>query len=282
MQDIYFRTNSFRPNDRILKKLILPYVLLFALFRICDLWFASDLIERNLSLSGLNFIQGKVWTLVTYSFLHGNFFHLFFNALALYFVGQFLLLHELNEKRFLLIYFSGVLLGGFFWLLLHLRTPFVLVGASAGIASILMYFCHAYPEKSLTLLLFFVVPINFKAKWIGYFLWWYEIFHCLFYELTHLSQVASSAHLGGMIAGVVFFKWHQHEEQRITQQSNDKRQPFKGRYHVYIGEDKDKDSTHEMNATKNIFALLKKIHEKGIGSLSAEERKVFERYRDSI
>ena len=40
------------------------------------------------SLSPSNFSQGHIWSLLTYSFLHGGFFHILFNCVMLYWLGK--------------------------------------------------------------------------------------------------------------------------------------------------------------------------------------------------
>ena len=51
----------------------------------------------------------QIWRGITYQFLHGNFFHLFFNMLALYFFGP-LMERWWGSKRFL-AFLSAVRLG---------------------------------------------------------------------------------------------------------------------------------------------------------------------------
>ena len=53
----------------------------------------------------------RPWTLITYSFLHADFFHLFWNMLLLYYSGQ-LFLNLFSEQIFSNTYFMGVVLGG--------------------------------------------------------------------------------------------------------------------------------------------------------------------------
>ncbi len=55
------------------------------------------------------------WSIVTYSFFHGGFGHLFWNMLLVYFVGR-IFLNLFDAKRFLNVYFLGVMLGGFFFI----------------------------------------------------------------------------------------------------------------------------------------------------------------------
>jgi membrane associated rhomboid family serine protease len=126
---------------------------------------------------------------------------------------------------------GGIISGALFWLAINIRTEFSLIGASAGLMALLIYFCQTYPDKSLTLLLFFFLPITLRAKWIGYGLWLYEILQCLFQEIPQLSTIASSAHLGGMVFGLLFFK----AKMWLESQPATPKKEFKGHYTVHLG-----------------------------------------------
>ena len=51
------------------------------------------------------------WSILTYSFLHGGFYHILFNMIWLHFFSKFIL-NLFSEKRFLTIYLLGALFGG--------------------------------------------------------------------------------------------------------------------------------------------------------------------------
>ena len=121
-------------------------------------------IERGLALSAPGVRQGFVWQFVTYTFLHGSWFHLLANMVMLYFAGRELE-PLLGARHFLLVYFGGGLTGGIAQLVftkLPLDGP--LMGASACVLATLIAFTTILPELELTCLLFFVVPVRIKAK----------------------------------------------------------------------------------------------------------------------
>jgi len=71
-----------------------------------------------LALKPGDIIQGKnLWTLITSMFMHGNFAHLFFNMISLFFVGT-LLEKIIGKKRFFLFYIISGLFAGLFFALL--------------------------------------------------------------------------------------------------------------------------------------------------------------------
>src|SRR6056300_268377 len=62
------------------------------------------------------------WSLVTYSFIHSGFFHLFWNMYLLYFASR-MFLNLFSAKTFFNVYFLGVLLGGLTFMLSYSIFP---------------------------------------------------------------------------------------------------------------------------------------------------------------
>lgn len=136
------------------------------------------------------------WQLVTYMFLHADFFHILFNLFALFIFGQ-ALENLWGTKRFLIYYFlTGIGAG-----LIHLFfTGGMAIGASGAVFGILLGFGMMFPDKYIMLL---IPPIPIKAK---YFVAFYGAFE-LFNGLTRVdSGVAHFAHLGGLLIGYILIK----------------------------------------------------------------------------
>jgi membrane associated rhomboid family serine protease len=126
-------------------KLITLNSAIFIVLYLVEYLFQSNLITRWLYLPkafGDFFMQP--WSIITYSFLHGDLIHLAFNMIGLYYIGR-LFLSLYSEKRFLNVYFLGAIVGGCFFLLSYSLFPaFIartspLVGASASIMAILIF-----------------------------------------------------------------------------------------------------------------------------------------------
>ena len=263
----------FSRNFSSIGVLIWLQVTVFIATKILNIWFGVRFFEENFYLSLENLLSFKVWTIFTYSFLHGSLLHLAINLLLLYAIGNFLLSYELSNKKFYCLYFLGIVFGGIFWLIIN-KGAGILVGSSAGVSGLIIFFCHSYAEKTMTLLLFFVFPINIKARWCGYFFWWYEIVTCLLYEVPQLSQIASSAHLGGMIIGYIFFKFIPSDFSLFKIPVAKKK--FTGRYNVNITY--FRTESEEIKEQKSIFEIFRKLQERGINSLSPDERRILEKY----
>lgn len=105
----------------------------------------------------------KPWTLLTYMFLHTDFFHLLFNLLLLYFTG-ILFQSILGEKRLLYLYIMSGLAG----VLSLIIAEFIfsglsggyLMGASAAVMGIIA--AQAVYTPNYTVHLFFVIQLPFK------------------------------------------------------------------------------------------------------------------------
>ncbi|MBR1706929.1 MAG: rhomboid family intramembrane serine protease [Bacteroidales bacterium] len=154
------------------------------------------------------------WQPVTHMFMHGGFWHIFFNMYTLLMFGM-VVERVLGTRKFLLFYFvtglgAVALHTGTEWLEAQrylaggsaaaqiaytnlLRTP--MLGASGAIYGVLIAFAMLYPESTMTLIF---PPVTLKAKW------WVAIFVVI--ELvtgitgTRLG-IAHFAHLGGMLFG---------------------------------------------------------------------------------
>ena len=129
------------------------------------------------------------WTVLTSMFLHGGWWHIFANMFTLYFFGTNLS-RLVGERKFLLVYFAGGLLGGIFYILLE--QPFTpAVGASGAIFSIAGALTVMAPNVKVFIFPF-PVPIPLWVAVIGGFL-----------VLSFFPHVAWQAHLGGLIFGLI-------------------------------------------------------------------------------
>jgi len=96
----------------------------------------------------------KPWTIISYGFIHSGIFHILFNLLFLYYIGN-LFLDFFSKKQFLVYYILGIISGGFVYLLSYNFLPAlktqetVLVGASAGVTAILVGIASHIPNYVL-------------------------------------------------------------------------------------------------------------------------------------
>jgi membrane associated rhomboid family serine protease len=175
---------------------------------------ASDRLENLFALTIPGFQDGWLWTLFTHSFLHSPSFivHIVGNCLALYFLGRELI-PILGSRRFLGLYFAATVLGGLAWTAVHWRFGSgQLIGATAAIDALFILFACFAPNTPLNFLLFFVFPVTIKPKHVAAFLVGLDVFVLLVYEMPGAklpfdAEMASSAHLGGMLTGFLYYRF---------------------------------------------------------------------------
>lgn len=157
------------------------------------------------------------WQPVTHMFMHGGFWHLFFNMYTLFIFGT-VLERVWGTKKFHVFYFvtglgAALIHTGVEWIQMqswlgaaadgspaalasiHAMKMTPTVGASGAIYGVLMGYAMLYPDSMLTLLF---PPISLKAKW----------FVLIFAAIELLTGVTGTgggiahfAHLGGLIFG---------------------------------------------------------------------------------
>ena len=163
------------------------------------------------------------WQIVTHMFMHGNFWHIFFNMYTLYIFGS-VVERVIGERKFLLFYFicglgAAALHTGVEALqaqamindvaegsrkavesYMQLKmTP--TVGASGAIYGILLGYAMLFPDSRLTLIF---PPVTLKAKTMVLVFVGIEL-------LTGISGtsdgVAHFAHLGGILIGYLMIRY---------------------------------------------------------------------------
>lgn len=159
----------------------------------------------------------KPWQILTHMFMHGGFWHIFFNMYSLLMFGS-ILERSLGPKKFLIFYFvtglgAVALHTSVEWMQARvfiangavdayqrlLVTP--TLGASGAIYGILIGFAMLYPQARLTLIF---PPIPMTAKWLVIIFAAIELFS----GINGIQDgVAHFAHLGGMLFGWLLIRW---------------------------------------------------------------------------
>jgi membrane associated rhomboid family serine protease len=148
----------------------------------------------GLSTAGME--EGHWWQLVTHAFLHGNIWHLLFNMIALWFAGR-IVERVMGTGRFLALYTASAVAGGLAQILLQ-GGDTLLLGASGAVCGVILAFATMFPEAQIVALLFFVIPLRFRAKYLG---WGLTGASLLFLLVGFEPRIGHAAHLGGCVAG---------------------------------------------------------------------------------
>ena len=127
------------------------------------------------------------------------------------------------------------------------------------------------PERPITLLLFFVMPVTLKAKWWA----WIAVVLVAYQSLAEAnSNVAHLAHLGGIVVGYVFIKWMGWgEPSRPVEKLRDMMHPLA---RLFARRRQAKEMSSDEFISEHVDPILDKISREGIHSLTRQERKILE------
>lgn len=265
----------------IAEKIIVINVAVFLLVRLLKFllqlqpWYLESWFE--LPRGFMDFLV-KPWTLITYSFLHGGFMHIFFNMLLLYYVAR-IFFNYFGPRRFINVYFLGVMLGGAFFLLAYNLFPAFsasqspLIGASAGVMAVLIFICTYIPNQEVRVFFF-----NVKLWHIG-----------VFFVLLDLAFIPFGnaggriAHLGGALLGYLYARKSLEGKDmgagfsRLLDQfgelfSRKKKAPMKTVYKKQKSTAAGKVDYEKETRQRKIDKILDKISKSGYDSLTKAEK----------
>lgn len=250
----------------------------------------SDLADRFvLTVSSLR--EWRLWTLFTNNFIEypGSILLLIGNLFCLYFLGRELL-PILGSRKFLGLYFWAILLSGLAWTLVHWKNGGEHYGSTAGVEALLVVFACFFPNQRMDFLLFFFIPVSVKPKHLAWGLAAANLFVLLFFEIPRAAQSvasgpATSAHLGGMLAGWIYFRYlhdarwsffsrgAEIELPRWMKRSAKVTTSAAG-YQVNTG--------HRDNLRAEVDRILDKINSHGFGALTVDEKRILDEAKDLL
>lgn len=189
-----------------------------------------------------------IWQLVTYAFLHSSSpFHIILNLLALWWLGS-----ELEQRwggKFFLTYYLVCAVGSAFLyvtiVLIYalmggsvtvLLTP--VVGASGAIFGLLLAYGILFGER----VVYFMMMFPMKAKYFVMILGGIEIVNLINTGVAG-SEVASLAHLGGIVSGYLFLQVNKKFQQKKWKEKSTAKSKLK----LVINNEKKKDGPKYWN-----------------------------------
>ncbi|MGA3013560.1 MAG: rhomboid family intramembrane serine protease [Bacteroidales bacterium] len=258
------------------------YVLFF-LYNHPDSSFADSWILHYFALpANPGDLSSRPWTLVTYMFLHLEFWHILFNLLWLYWFGR-IFLEYLSSRQLLFTYLTGGLAGGLLYIIAFNIFPVfhssiinsVALGASASVMAIVTAISFYVPNYSIQLLFIGRIRIIYLAI---------VLFIFDFIAIPGGNAGGHIAHIGGAFFGYfmsLYFRKTRYTYSTGVFSSIFKRitTAFKTRFKKqpstpYSGRPKtDEDYNDEKNLNqKRIDYILEKISRGGYESLTKEEK----------
>jgi membrane associated rhomboid family serine protease len=186
------------------KTIIAINIAAFVLQQLFDPHSESPLVREYLEASSdAIFRHGRVWELLTATFLHDNFIHILWNMLFLWMVGR-----EMESfygsRDFAAMYLSAAAVSTLGWALAEEFAPAapflgstVMLGASGAVLAVVVVYALYYPHREV--LLFFILPVEM----------WLMVVVFLAVDAWHflhggVQREAVAAHLTGALFGYVY------------------------------------------------------------------------------
>ena len=157
-------------------------------------YFALQTTDFSFSFSQSSFWP---WQLITFQFMHGGLWHLFFNMFAIWMFG-IELEHQWGSRKFLFYYLLTGVGAGLTQIAISSGPT---IGASGGVFGLLLAFGMMYPERKIFI---FPIFIPIKAK---YFVMIYAGIELFMGVSSPSDGVAHFAHVGGALAGFLLIKF---------------------------------------------------------------------------
>jgi membrane associated rhomboid family serine protease len=287
----YMRDSYPRTTRSALVWLVSATIGGFILINLFQNWFVTYSFRNLFALSIPDIRAGYGWQLLSYGFVHaaGEAFDVLvfcFNLLCLYLLGrelEFLL----GSKRFVSLYLSGILFGALAWVATHWSTGSVppLMGAWPGIVALFTVYACVNANQPVPLLVFFVFPVTLRPKYI---LWAALILECAGFILLELPRKTTflgyhSAHLGGILAGFLYYRFVHLREWRTPDGVAEVELPrwFRKKQQAPAEE----APVYTLNLDKQglkaeVDRILDKINSEGLASLTADEKKLLDSAKD--
>ena len=197
----------------------------------------------------------QIWRLITYQFLHGDFWHILINMLWFFFLGPTLERYW-GGRKFLIFYLGCGAAGGLFYILLvaiNFLPAAPMIGASGAILGVVAACAILFPQIVIYLFpLPVAIPIRVAAL--------AGIVIFILYLVTRSANAGGhAAHLAGMAAGTIY----------VFSQS------WRTKFKLKIQSDTwEKKMAAQRNLQLELDRILQKVHDSGVHSLTSKEKKI--------
>jgi membrane associated rhomboid family serine protease len=254
-----------------------PRVILLGLIGVNVIAFVAQLfldayqpgfVREYLGLSDRGVYAAYGWQFFTAIFLHDGPWHLLGNMLILYLLGRDVE-SIIGQRQFLFLYLAGAAAGELGHLFLMPATS-VLFAASGGVAAVLAAYATILPELELTSMIFLLLPVRLKAKYLVYGAFAIAIWGI---TLDRSGAVAHSAYLGGIVAGWFYAHLLGFGRASILQRALRQRRADVERYRAM---------TPDQFISEEVDPILDKISREGLQSLTWSERRTLARAQEKI
>ncbi|WP_316816371.1 rhomboid family intramembrane serine protease [Pedobacter nyackensis] len=208
----------------------------------------------------------RFYTIITYQFFHDGIWHILFNMLWLFWLGN-IFLDFLKPRQFHFVYLAGGIAGALFYFLAYnifpvfadVKSDATVIGSSAAVMAIIVATATLLPDYSMRLMFFGDVKLKYLA---------------LAYIVLDLIGIASKdaggsfAHIGGAVMGFTYIK--------LLKSGTDWSSLFKRKPKLRVvknnsGKQTDRKQTDSVNQ-EEIDRILDKISKTGYDKLNRQEK----------
>lgn len=208
----------------------------------------------------------RFYTIITYQFFHDGLFHVLFNMLWLYWLGN-IFLDFLKPRQFHFVYLAGGIAGALLYLLAYNVFPVfapalpgaTVIGSSAAVMAVIIATATLLPDYSMRLLFLGDVKLKYLA---------------LAYIVLDLIGIASKdagqsfAHLGGAVMGFAYIK--------LLKNGNDWSNIFKRKPKLRVVKNESVKQNNKKQVDRvnqeEIDRILDKISKTGYDKLDKQEK----------
>jgi membrane associated rhomboid family serine protease len=225
-------------------------------------------VREYLGLSHRGVSAAYGWQFFTAIFLHEGPWHLIGNTLVLYLLGRDVE-SIIGQRQFLLLYLAGAVTGELGHLFL-MPAASVLFAASGGAIAVLVAYATILPELELTSMIFLVLPVRLKAKYLAYGAFALALWGV---TLDRNGAIAHSAYLGGAVAGWIYAHLLGFGRASILQRALRQRRAEGDRLRAM---------TPDQFIAEQVDPILDKISREGLQSLTRGERRTLAQAQEKI
>jgi len=284
----YIRDDYQREGTSFLLWMLSAIIAGFVVQNVFAVWLNTNAFERLMALSEFTVKQGFVWTFLTYPLLHGHVLQILGVGLGLYFLGRELRPH-ITDRKLIYLTLAATVIAACSWLAIHFGRGGNLIGATSILCCYLVVFACLFPNREISFLVFFILPVTTRPKYIAWVVLGLDLCGFLFAEIPggkYDLGIPHSAHLGAMLAGWLYFRYL-HESDWNTFGRAELELPR------WMKRPKSPPPTPEPALKANsgtkrpdiraeVDRILDKINSHGFGALTPEEKRLLDDAKDLL
>jgi membrane associated rhomboid family serine protease len=286
----YMRDDYQRERTSFLIWLLSATIAGFVIQNVCanPAWLNRPQFLDFVALSSEALKRGYLWTLFTFPLLHQNILHLLVLVLSVFFIGRELLPH-IGERRMAWLTGMATVTAGLAWFALNFNRGGIVIGLTPILLCYLTLFACLFPDREMSFLVFFVLPVTTRPKYLAWIVLFVEVIGLAFSEVPGGklgTGVPYSAHLGGMLAGWLYFRFMRGANWLDLRRSAEielprwmkraKKTPAAAAPAFHV----DVSSRDDLRA--EVDRILDKINSQGFGALTPEEKRLLDNAKDVL